>query len=748
MSFKDIPIQKKLMRFIFFISTVVLMVTCIIFFTYELYTFRKATLEKLSTIGKIISANSTAALAFNNYDDAREILSALKSDPHIVGGALYTIDGTLFSKYPVDLNENDFPDKPGVIGYHFSRNYLEGFHPVLQKTKQLGTLYLKSDLGAMYKQFQLYGIVVVLVIILSFLFAYLFSRILQKSISKPILALAETAKVISDKSDYSIRAIKLGKDELGFLTDAFNQMLVKIQYQNQALSKFNKKLEQKVKERTTALEAINKYLEDSEKQIQSIFNCAPDAVIVINHESSIIKWNHKAEKLFGWEEYEVIGKPLHEFIIPKRHQQAHINGMNNYLSKGESIVLNKDIEIEAINRKGIEFNVLLSISPVETKDKILFIGFIRDVTEKKKAEEALRVSEEKFNKAFQLSPAGVVLINLVTGDCLDINDSFLEIMGLQREEVIGGATLETGILNIDLSQEILEEIKQKGSVKNSEIEFKKKSGEMGAILFSTELIVIGQEKCSLTIIYDITYRKKAEAELKRKSEELIRSNQELEQFAYVASHDLQEPLRMVTSYVQLLSNRYKNKLDEDANDFIEFAVDGSNRMRILINSLLEYSRVNRIKPFEIIKMEELLNGVLGDLKKQIQENDALIKIDPLPDTWGDFVLIGQLFQNLITNAIKFKGEKKPEIHISCTKEKKTYLFSVKDNGIGFDKSYAEKIFVIFQRLHSKEKYSGTGIGLAICKKIVERHRGKIWVESEINKGSTFYFTIPEKNTDY
>lgn len=250
------------------------------------------------------------------------------------------------------------------------------------------------------------------------------------------------------------------------------------------------------------------------------------------------------------------------------------------------------------------------------------------------------------------------------------------------------------------------------------------------------------KKEGVLMLYKI--QQEMEVQLKKNEEELKNSNKELEQFAYVASHDLQEPLRMITSYVQLLAKRYHNQLDEDANEFISYAVDGSNRMRILINSLLEYSRVNRVVPFEKVDLNILLQDVLQDLKDQISENKAEVKINPLATVYGDAVLLSQLFQNLIGNAIKFKSQKKPKITITCKDENKEYLFSVKDNGIGINIDYQEKIFIIFQRLHSKEKYPGTGIGLSICKKIVERHNGKIWLESEIGKGSTFYFTIQKK----
>jgi signal transduction histidine kinase len=244
-----------------------------------------------------------------------------------------------------------------------------------------------------------------------------------------------------------------------------------------------------------------------------------------------------------------------------------------------------------------------------------------------------------------------------------------------------------------------------------------------------------------TISRDISDIKKTETELKQLSEELMRSNKELEQFAYVASHDLQEPLRTVSSYVQLLETRYKDKLDQDANDYINFAVDGSNRMRQLINSLLEYSRVSRVKPFEMINTNEVVSDVLLDLTDQVNEKGAVLKYDNLPEVYGDEILIGQLFQNLISNALKFTGKVRPEIIISGEKRNGNCLFSVKDNGIGIQKEYWDKIFVIFQRLNSREMYPGTGIGLSVCKKIVERHGGKIWVESEPDKGTTFYFTL-------
>ena len=237
----------------------------------------------------------------------------------------------------------------------------------------------------------------------------------------------------------------------------------------------------------------------------------------------------------------------------------------------------------------------------------------------------------------------------------------------------------------------------------------------------------------------------ARQKLEESVAELGRSNADLQQFAYVASHDLQEPLRMVSSYTQLIARRYKGKLDADADEFIAFAVDGANRMQRLILDLLAYSRVNTAgRQFEPTAMETVLKAALNNLTNAVKESQAIITHDPLPAVMGDDKQLAQLFQNLLSNAVKFGGAQPPRIHISAKQTDGEWLFSVRDHGIGLDPQYADRIFVIFQRLHTREEYPGTGIGLAICKKIVERHGGRIWVESELGKGATFYFTMRDE----
>jgi PAS domain S-box-containing protein len=242
---------------------------------------------------------------------------------------------------------------------------------------------------------------------------------------------------------------------------------------------------------------------------------------------------------------------------------------------------------------------------------------------------------------------------------------------------------------------------------------------------------------------DITERKRLEEALAHEREELARSNAELEQFAYVASHDLQEPLRMVSSYVQLLARRYQGKLDRDAEEFIGFAADGAARMQQMIVDLLALSRLGTHgQQFAAVPCDGALDQALANLQTAIQDSKAKIKRDPLPTVMADHAQLVQLFQNLIGNALKFRGKRAPRVHISAELHAEAWVFSVRDNGIGIDPAYAERVFVLFQRLHGRSEYAGTGIGLAICKKTVGQHGGRIWVESRLKQGSTFYFSLP------
>ncbi len=356
----------------------------------------------------------------------------------------------------------------------------------------------------------------------------------------------------------------------------------------------------------------------------------------------------------------------------------------------------------------------------------------------------LRESEKRF-RLFVENSKDAFYLHRRNGKIIDANKHACEILGYTLEELLTLSIQDIDQeINLDRHIERWEQMVPGAPITLEGIH-RRKDGTTFPVEVRLVWFESGGEQFMLGLVRDITERKLMEETLRERSESLERSNKELEQFAYVASHDLQEPLRMVASYTQLLSKRYKGKLDSDADDFINYAVDGANRMQMLINDLLHYSRVGtRGKDFVMTEFNAVLEKTLIDLKKAVEENSAKVVIDPLPSLMADGGQIGQLFQNLISNAIKFRGNEPPQIQVSSEKNKDKWIFSVRDNGIGVDPEYSSRIFEIFQRLHSKEDYPGSGIGLAICKKIVERHGGNIWVESEPAKGTTFYFTIPIK----
>ncbi|WP_276374552.1 PAS domain S-box protein [Chryseolinea sp. H1M3-3] len=604
---KESPIQRKLINVIMISCGAVTLLTCIAFFAYEFITFRQTTLRQLSTLGEIISANSTAAIAFNDPADANEVLSALKAEKQIEAACLYDKSGVLFSKYPPDLPDTAFPSTPENVGYRFEKSNVIGFQPVIQANQRLGTLYIRSNIQALYDRFEFYSLIVLLIIAGAFIITYILSKGLQQRVSKPILALVETAKIISSQQDYSVRAKKVSDDELGLLTDAFNQMLTRIEKQTVDLS-------------------------ESEERLRAVLDSSITAVIVMDVHGVIIDWNERAEKMFGWKRHEALNRDLADTIIPHNLREAHRSGLKHFLATGRGSVFNRLIEIVALHRNGSEFSIELAVSRLKTNDVVTFCGFITDITERKRAEEEIKLFSQKL------------------------------------EQMVADRTKELELVN-----------------------------------------------------------------------------KELESFSYSVSHDLRAPLRAIHGYVNIFAEEYANKFDDEAKRLTNIIMSNTQKMGRLIDDLLAFSQLGRK---ELVKtqtsMTQMVKSICEEQKRSETDRSIEFTIHELPFAFVDTVTIRQVWVNLISNAVKYTRHKPhATIEIGANEEGDYQVYYVRDNGAGFDMLYYDKLFGVFQRLHSQKEFEGTGVGLAIVQRIVLRHGGKVWAEAEPNVGATFYFSLQQ-----
>ena len=530
-----------------------------------------------------------------------------------------------------------------------------------------------------------------------------------------------------------------------------------------------------------------------------LFENAPEAIILVDSEHRIVRANREFSRLFGFTLEEAVGRNVDE-IVASGAYRAEAE------SRTRDITQTQNMAFESIRTKkdGTPLHVSAIGAAIRFEGRQLgYFAIYRDITDRKLAEEALqrRAAQavlinrvgQRVGRKLEIGPLLQEIVDAVHEAfqyqgvhlfLLDASQSKLKLQAIAGgyrgsfrtdmvlelgQGMIGNAALQGKVLiSGDVSRDPYY-FRKADEITNSELSVPIRSGEriIGVLDLQSiekdafdETEVVAMETLSTQIgsaianarlfeevQQELAERMRMEKMLKGLTEDLARSNKELEQFAYVASHDLQEPLRMVGSYVQLLARRYKGKLDQDADDFINYAVDGAARMRNMINDLLTYSRVGtRGKLFVSARIESVLNRALLNLQVAIAEKDAVISHDPLPTVTCDETQLIQLFQNLIGNAVKFqdKGRGAPAVKIGAVLRDREWVFSVRDNGIGIEPQYLERIFHIFERLHRDSDYPGTGIGLALCKKIVERHGGRIWVESEPGQGSTFLFTIPNR----
>jgi len=487
---------------------------------------------------------------------------------------------------------------------------------------------------------------------------------------------------------------------------------------------------------------------ESEARYRGLLEAAPDAMVVVNVAGEIVLLNVRAEKEFGYRRDELVGQKVKN-IIPEGFAERIIADGTRSAAEALAQQIGTGIELTGRRKDGSEFPIELMLSPLESTEGVLVTAAIRDISVRKAAETHLAQMEGRYRGLLEAAPDAMVVVN-VAGEIVLLNVRAEKEFGYSRDELLGQKV--KNIIPEGFAERIIADGTRSAAAALAqqigtgiELIGRRKDGSKFPIeimlspLESTEGILV------TAAIRDISVRKNSDEHLVKTVKELKRSNDELQQFAYVSSHDLQEPLRMVSSYTQLLAVRYKGRLDSDADEFIAFAVDGCNRMQGLIQDLLAYSRAgSNGKALSETSGEDALQAALTNLRAAMEQSGAVVTHDSLPVIKTDETQLTQIFQNLVGNAIKYRRAESPQVHISASKNGgNEWIFSVRDNGLGIDPQYFDRIFVLFQRLHGRDEFEGTGIGLAICKKLLERLGGRIWVESQPEKGSTFYFALPE-----
>jgi PAS domain S-box-containing protein len=500
---------------------------------------------------------------------------------------------------------------------------------------------------------------------------------------------------------------------------------------------------------------------ESEKVYKTIASGIPGSVICLLDEDYryFLIEGDMLDKL-GYSKEQLLGKKAADVLSPERYAEV--------LPDFERVFRG---EVFTYDRKRGNYHTLSRFVPLKNEENKVYAAMvvIIDVTELKEAERhilelnselehkviertaqleavnkylqtnllQLKESEEKFSKIFDSSPVGISISGLDTGIIHNTNKSFLQLMGFSYEEVIGHSSVELNIIREEDRENIKQEFTHTGKIRDKEIFVCNKLGENLPVLLSMDQFSIGEERYAITIIYDISKRKKAE-------EQMMAANKELEAFSYSVSHDLRAPLRAVNGYARIMEEDYSGILDDEGTRLLKVIKDSGNRMGLLIDDLLSFSRLGRKElKRSFINMNELVKSIVFDLN-ETTPHKAIIQIETLHPIMGDYSLLNHVLVNLILNAIKYSAKKeRPVVTITSKRQNREVVFSISDNGVGFDMKYVHKLFGVFQRLHSSDEFPGTGVGLAIVQRIINKHGGRVWAEAKVNEGAVFSFTIPE-----
>ena len=720
MGFKDVPVKQKIMGITLFTSSLVLVVIALAYITFEYYSFKKSEKSNLQTVGLIIASNSSAAIAFDSPNEGAEILAALSANKHIKAAALYTAEGTLFAKYPHDLNQNDLPHTVSADGYQFNDEYLEGFQSIRQKNLYLGKLYLRSDLKRMQQQISLTAITSLFLFAAALILAYLLSRFLQKYISQPILELEKTARFISEKGDLSVRAVQGSGDEIGTLTRSFNIMLDQLDSKNLEVHAAN---------------------EESLK-LAAIVESSGDAIIGCNLKGEIVTWNQSAERILRYSAEEAIGQNV-EFLIPSSETSLFKTILNDLDASGGG----KPVETVLMRKDGNNPDISLTLSPVRNSRGML-IGFsliARDISIQKQNERILAENEEHLRLATQAAELGTFDLDVPTGKLI-WDRRCKELFGAEDQHEVDYDNTFAKHLHEDDRDRVLKVINDllynKFNNGDYDIEYRTVSpaGKVRWVRAMGKVFFDEYEKPLRFIgaVLDISEKKKEE----------IRKND----FIAIVSHELKTPLTTMKSFVQILLSKARNTGDEFAINALSRTDAQTNKMTSMIKDFLQLAKLEEGK-INIVRTEFALCDLLKDTvtEANLLSSSHSIEIQHCDEglVLADRDKIGQVLINLLSNAMKYSPAGK-RIVAGCIREADYIKVFVKDEGVGIRYEDQKHLFKRFYRVEDEKikNVSGFGIGLYLVSEILKYHDSQIKLESEEGRGSTFFFCLKTLNTHH